>query len=106
MNMSNPDHAIALAAAVNGHLQLGSTTSLIPEANDAGRVGAIIVDGLSGDDKFPHGNIKPLFTVGEVNMCEKNQGEVVSIISYNSLLLFAIKSSFAHLTYRFSLIWC
>jgi len=76
MNISDPEHAYALAAAVNGHLRLGSLTQLIPEANDAGRVGAVVLDGLSGDDKFPFGDIKPLFTVGEVNMCEENHGEV------------------------------
>ena len=83
MNITNPEHAYALAAAVNGHLRLGSLTQLIPEANDAGRVGAMVLDGLSGDDKFPFGDMKALYTVGEVNMCEENHGEVVS----NSWLL-------------------
>ena len=89
MNTTNPEHAYALAAAVNGNLQLGSITELIPEANDAGRVGALVIDGLSGDDHFPYGDIKPLYTVGEINMCEKNHGEVVRFknIFFNKLLL-------------------
>ena len=44
MNITDPEHAYALAAAVNGHLRLGSLTQLIPEANDAGRVGAVVLD--------------------------------------------------------------
>ena len=88
MNISNPEDAIALASAVNGHLQLGSTTQNIAEANDAGRVGALVIDGLSGDVNFPHGDIKPLYTVGEVNMCEENHGEVVSILSYTTKVVF------------------
>jgi hypothetical protein len=79
LNVTNPDHASAIAQAVNGGLLLGSSTQLIPEANDAGRVGALVVDGLSGDARFPHGAIKPLLTVGEVNQCEENHGDVVSV---------------------------
>jgi len=76
LNLTDPIHQDALSKAVNGHLQLGSITQNIAEANDADMVGALIVDGLSGDDSFPHGDIKPLFTVGEINMCEENNGEV------------------------------
>ena len=79
MDITDPTHATALAQAVNGNLQLGSITQNIAEANDAGRVGALVIDGLSGDDSFPHGPIKPLFTVGEVNQCEENHGDVVSM---------------------------
>lgn len=81
MNMSNPDHAFTLSAAVNGHLRLGSITQNIAEANDAARVGAKVIDGLAGDDNFPNGDIKPLYTVGEINMCEENHGDVVSVKS-------------------------
>jgi len=76
MNISNPEHLYAVSAAVNGHLQLGSITEMIIEANDAGRVGAPVIDGLSGDTSFPYGDIKPILTVGEVNMCEENHGDV------------------------------
>jgi len=76
MDMSDPDHAFTLSAAVQGHLQLGSITQNIAEANDAGRVGAHVIDGLSGDVNFPFGDIKPLYTVGEINMCEENHGDV------------------------------
>ena len=78
MNMSMPHHVLALSAALSGQLELGSTTQLIPEANDASRVGALVIDGLSGDTDFPNGDMKPLYTVGEINMCEENLGEVVS----------------------------
>ena len=78
MNITNPDHASAIAQAVNGHLQLGSITQNIAEANDAARVNALVIDGLSGDTNFPHGDIKPVMTVGEINMCEENHGDVVS----------------------------
>jgi len=59
---------------------LGSITQNIAEANDAGRVRGLVVDGLSGDDRFPHGHIKPLLTVGEINQCEENHGDVVSFL--------------------------
>lgn len=78
MNISDPEHVAALSEAVNGHLQLGSTTQFIQEASDAGRTGALVVDGLSGDTNWPHGAFKPILTVGEINMCEENHGEVVS----------------------------
>ena len=77
MNVTDPEHAYTLAAAVSGDLQLGSLTQLIPEANDAGRVGALVLDGLSGDVDFPNGDMKALYTVGEINMCEENHGDVV-----------------------------
>ena len=60
------------------NLQLDSITQHISEANDASRVGALVLDGVSGDVNFPHGNIKPVMTVGEINMCEENHGDVVS----------------------------
>ena len=80
MNITDPDHISALAQAVNGNLQLGSITQHIAEANDASRVGALVIDGLSGDVNFPNGNIKPVLTVGEINMCEENHGDVVSTL--------------------------
>ena len=76
MNITDPVHIEALADAVTGRLALGSHNQLIIEANDAGRTRALVVDGLSGDTSFPHGKLKPLITVGEINMCEKNLGEV------------------------------
>lgn len=86
MDLENPDHAFALSAALNGNLQLGKITQNIAEANDAGRVGAHVIDGLGGDQNFPNGDIKPLYTVGEINMCEENHGEVVSSICVEHLL--------------------
>ena len=47
---------------------IGSITALIPEATDASTLAdseSYIVDGQSGDIAFPHGNIKPIATVGE-----------------------------------------
>lgn len=79
MNITDPEDLFALSQAVNGNLQLGSITQNIAEANDAGRVGALVIDGVSGDENFPWGKIKPLYTVGEINMCEENHGEVVSL---------------------------
>ncbi|EJK67681.1 hypothetical protein THAOC_11255 [Thalassiosira oceanica] len=71
VNMTIPGHARALAMAANGNLGIGSTTQLIPEANDASRVDdALVVDGISGDTRFPHGDLKALFTTGELNMCD------------------------------------
>ena len=85
MDIKNPDHGFALTAAVYGSLELGSITQNIAEANDAGRVDALILDGLSGDTNFPHGDLKPLLTVGEINMCEENHGEAVSFIWFEHL---------------------
>lgn len=76
LNITDPDHASAIAQAVNGNLLLGSITQNIAEANDASRVGALVIDGLSGDTMFPHGGIKPILTVGEINQCEENHGDV------------------------------
>ena len=76
LNISDPVHVEALAEAVTGRLALGSHNQLIMEANDASRTGAMVIDGLNGDINFPHGTLKPLITVGEVNMCEINLGEV------------------------------
>ena len=79
--MSNPDHLRALSDAVSGRMAIGSHTQLIPEASDAIRTGALVVDGLSGDINFPYGAMKPLITVGEINMCAGDgHGEVVSLI--------------------------
>jgi len=80
LNVTDPDHASAIAQAVMGNLLLGSITQNIAEANDATRVGALVVDGLSGDVRFPHGDIKPILTVGEINQCEENHGDVVSFL--------------------------
>ena len=53
---------------------VGSTTALLPEANDAAVTGAEIADGASGDTNFPHGNIKALATSGERSVCEESAG--------------------------------
>lgn len=102
MDITDPDHLSALSQAVNGNLQLGSITQNIAEANDATRVGALVIDGLSGDSNFPHGNIKPVMTVGEINMCDENHGDVVSVgctlfhkyIYYQRLLIQVDNASF------------
>jgi hypothetical protein len=91
LNITDPDHASAIAQAVNGNLLLGSITQNIAEANDASRVGALVIDGLSGDTMFPHGGIKPILTVGEINQCEENHGDVVSTIS--SVFAIALSTS-------------
>ena len=39
---------------------VGSTTQLIIDAADAAASGIEVVDGMSGDTRFPHGNFKPL----------------------------------------------
>ena len=96
MDITDPIHATALAQAVNGNLQLGSITQLIPEANDAARVGALVIDGLSGDDSFPHGPMKPLYTVGEINQCEENHGDVVSLVFLPKPPLLIIIVSLTH----------
>ena len=79
MNMTNPEHLSALSMALSGSLALGIHTDLIAEASDAGRTGAMVADGKSGDLNFPFGSLKPFATVGEINMCEgDNHGEAVS----------------------------
>eukprot|EP00934_Nitzschia_sp_Nitz4_P001248 Nitzschia sp. Nitz4//scaffold17_size182527//93321//96006//NITZ4_001857-RA/size182527-snap-gene-0.297-mRNA-1//-1//CDS//3329539349//1248//frame0 len=78
LNISDPAHVAALADAVTGRMSIGSNTQLIPEANDAARTDALMIDGLSGDISFPHGMLKPLATVGEINMCEENHGDVMT----------------------------
>lgn len=58
-------------------LTIGSNTELIPEAADASASDAPVEDGKSGDTHFPHGNIKPIATVGEYNACEGNKGHQI-----------------------------
>lgn len=53
---------------------VGSCTALLAEANDAAATDATIKDGESGDTNFPHGNLKPIATVGEYDTCS---GEMV-----------------------------
>ena len=77
MNTTDVEHIFSLESALAGELALGSITDLIPESSDAVRTGAVVADGLSGDTNFPFGPIKPILTVGEINMCEENLGDVV-----------------------------
>ncbi|KAL7577323.1 hypothetical protein ACA910_002061 [Epithemia clementina (nom. ined.)] len=56
---------------------IGSTTQIIADAADAGYSGAPIVDGMSGDTNFPHGDLKVLTTVGEYSICEDSAGEMI-----------------------------
>lgn len=59
-------------------LSIGSITALIPEANDAGAVDDVtIIDGDSGDTRFPHGNLKPVATAGERSVCSASYGEKI-----------------------------
>lgn len=70
-----------LAQIEDTGLSIGSTTALIPEANDAGAGGAeglvTVADGKSGDTRFPHGDIKPIATVGERSVCPRSYGEKI-----------------------------
>lgn len=97
--MSDPSHLTALADAVTGRMTLGSHTQLIPEANDAARTNTLVVDGLSGDVNFPYGMLKPLVTVGEINMCEENHGDVVRKINASRIFA-AVKHSFIYRSNR------
>lgn len=83
MNMSNPEHIMAIDSVMAGELNIGTITALIPESTDAMRVGALVEDGKSGATRFPHGPIKALFTVGEINACEENHGDVVSTFHWH-----------------------
>ena len=60
---NNPNGAISTDAA---ELKpLGAHTALLAEASDAGSFIEMRHDGGSGDTAFPHGNLKPIATVGE-----------------------------------------
>jgi len=66
-------------AILNGLLQMasdglsiGSSTALLPEANDAAATGATIEDGMSGDTDFPHGKLKTLASAGERSVCPES----------------------------------
>ena len=60
---NNPNGAISTDAA---ELKpLGAHTALLAEASDAGSFTEMRHDGGSGDTAFPHGNLKPIATVGE-----------------------------------------
>jgi hypothetical protein len=55
--------------------KIGMTTASIPEAGDASETGGNVADGESGDTDFPHGNLKPIATVGEMSGCPETTGE-------------------------------
>jgi hypothetical protein len=59
----------ALLQFADDGITIGSTTALLPEANDALVNNAPVVDGESGDTNFPYGNLKPIATVGERSVC-------------------------------------
>jgi hypothetical protein len=59
-------------------ITVGSTTALIPEASDAAVTGATVEDGMSGDTDFPHGNLKPIVTVGERSICKASYGQKIT----------------------------
>ena len=103
--MTIPAHVRALAMAANGNLGIGSTTQLIPEANDASRVDdVLVVDGLSGDTRFPFGDLKALFTTGELNMCDNEvRGDIVKSIRRTSLSILTIL--FSTLTHLHTVPW-
>ena len=44
---------------------LGWHTARMAEASDAGSKAEYRVDGKDGDVAFPHGNLKPIYTIGE-----------------------------------------
>lgn len=81
--------AEALLTTTNGVLEalnvyaqygytIGSTTEILAEAADASVTGAPVTDGLSGDTDFPHGNLKPIATIGERSVCLESLGEVLT----------------------------
>lgn len=53
---------------------IGSIRESIAEASDANATGYPIVDGMSGDVRFPHGNMKPIVTMGERSVCNASNG--------------------------------
>ena len=63
-----------LALYSQAGVTIGSTTALIPEANDANATDANIADGESGDVNFPHGNLKAIATGGERSVCGGSEG--------------------------------
>lgn len=61
--------------AITSHGEsIGSITARIPEASDAGGDKKLTIDGMDGDVDFPHGDLKPIATVGEFDICS---GEMV-----------------------------
>lgn len=80
MDMSTVEKLISNAGASKYFEEvqtIGSITALIPEASDALASRAPIKDGESGDINFPHGNIKPIGTVGEYD--EETGGMIVGV---------------------------
>ena len=59
----------------SSEISIGSITQLIAEASDANATGIPVVDGMSGNVNFTHGNLKPLATVGERSVCKDNSNE-------------------------------
>jgi hypothetical protein len=56
-------------------LYIGDIKELIAEASDANATGVAIIDGKSGNVNFPHGNLKPIATVGERSACANSKNE-------------------------------
>jgi len=61
--------------SANGGYGVGSITELLAEAADAEATGYAVEDGKSGNIEFPHGNLKPIATVGEMSLCEESSGQ-------------------------------
>jgi len=58
------------------HLKpVGYRSAPIPEATDAGSDPSLLVDGQPGNVEWPHGNLKVLATVGEIN---ENTGAILT----------------------------
>jgi hypothetical protein len=56
---------------------IGSIQESIAEASDAAATGVPVMDGMSGNVNFPHGNMKPIVTIGERSVCDDSQGKKV-----------------------------
>ena len=63
--LNNANGAAAIDQVLGNKQTIGSITSLIAEASDAGMNKQYLMDGHSGDTAFPFGNLKPICTVGE-----------------------------------------
>jgi len=66
--LGNANGIEAMTDFLNRKQTIGSITSLIPEASDASFLvdpEVALTDGGNGDIDFPHGNMKPIATVGE-----------------------------------------
>lgn len=77
LSTAGPDVQYGLMEYQMEGWEIGSIQESLAESSDAATTGILIEDGKSGNLNFPHGNMKPIVTMGERSVCEGSSGKKV-----------------------------